>query len=68
MSAGVVRCADKLCPWSVDPTNPDAGTLAAAHATEHEGGRRSNVQAARAAAASRSLRHAGDRRWAEPAS
>lgn len=67
MTAAVIRCADKLCPWSVEVTNPDAGGLAAEHATEHEGGRRSNVQATRAAAESRSLRHAGDRRWAEPA-
>lgn len=56
-----IRCADAFCPWSVYGCNPDADALLVAHAAEHAGGTRSNLQAARAARTSRSLRHAHNR-------
>lgn len=53
-----LRCPDGFCPWATDPNAPHAAALLAVHAIEHEGGRRSNLQAAGAAAFSRSLREA----------
>ncbi len=65
-AAGGIRCTDPLCPWAVATDETDVELLTKTHAAEHDGGRRSHIQAARQAESSRALRHAGDRRLPEP--